>query len=118
MKDHVGREDELIMPGAVVVRPSSVRMIVAKLGADGNEPIGPPGDANRMLGIIRGEASSAAHLVIKIFVSHGEECVPCDPKHGVVHNRPLRRVTAMDRKRAASKWHLVRGMINGVVFPH
>ena len=71
MKDHVGRKDELIMPGAVVVRPGSVRMIVAKLRANGNEPIGPPGDADRMLGIIGGEASPAANLVVKIFVTHG-----------------------------------------------
>jgi len=75
MKDHVGREDELIMLGAIVVRPSSVRMIVAKLRADGNEFIGPPRDADCMLGIIRGEASAAPNLVVKIFIAHGTSSV-------------------------------------------
>jgi len=71
MKDYVRREDELIMSGAVVVSAVRIRMIKSKLGSNSYKLVGPPGDADGMLGIVRGEASPAADLVVKIFVTHG-----------------------------------------------
>ncbi len=71
MKDYVGREDELVMPGSVVKGSLSVRVVIPKLGTYGNELVWPPGDAYGMLRIVGGEASPAPNLVLKIFVSHG-----------------------------------------------
>src|SRR4029453_18709034 len=71
-----------------------------------------------MLGIVRGEAGPTADLVVKIFVTHREERVPGDSEHRIVEDRPLGRITVLDRKRAASKRYLGRWMINGIVFPH
>src|SRR6516165_1423853 len=118
VENHVGSKSELIMPSSVVVYPFSIRMIVTKLGAYGNKLVGPPGDADGMLGIVRGKASPATDFVVEIFVSHGKEGVRGKPKHGVVHHRPLGRVTVMDWKRPASKRHLWGWMIDRVVFPH
>src|SRR4029077_9274471 len=71
MENHVRRKDQLVMPGAVVVRPLSVRVVKTKFGPNSNKLVGPPGYADGMLGIVRGEASPAADLVVKIFVTHG-----------------------------------------------
>lgn len=71
VEDRIRGKSELIMPGSIVVYPFSIRMIKTKLGAYGNNLVGPPGDADGMLGIVRGEASPAADLVAKIFVTHG-----------------------------------------------
>ena len=106
MENHIRREGELVMPGSVVVYSFSVGMIVPEFRTDRNEFIGPPGDTDRMLRIVRGKASPATDLVVEIFVSHGKECVWCKPKHGVVDHRALGRLTVMDGKRAASKRHL------------
>ena len=71
VEDHIRAKHELIMPGSIVVYSFSIRMIITKLGAYGNNLVGPPGDADGMRGIVRGEASPAADLVVKIFVAHG-----------------------------------------------
>ena len=93
-------------------------MIKSKLGTNGNKFVRPPGDADGMLRVFRSKAGPAADLVVKIFVTHGEERISGDPKHGVIHDRPLRRITVLDRKRAALKRYFVGWMINGIVFPH
>ena len=48
-------------------------MIKSKLGTNGNKLVGPPSDTDGMLGIVRGKAGPAPDLVVKIFVTHGEE---------------------------------------------
>ena len=74
MEDHVRDKDELIMPRAVIVTLCSVvRMIKPKLGTNSNELVRPPGNTDGMLGVVRGKASPAPDLVVKIFVAHGEE---------------------------------------------
>jgi len=75
VENHVGGKHELVMPRSVVIHPFIVRMIVAKLWTYGDELIGPPGNSNGMLRILRREASPAANLVVKIFISHGKEGV-------------------------------------------
>ena len=111
MEDHVCAKDELVMPGSVVKGSLSVRVVIPKLGTNRNDFIWPPRDADSMLGIICGEASPAADLVVKIFVTHREERVPSDSEHRIVDDRPLGRITVLDRKRAASKRYLGRWML-------
>jgi len=98
MDNHVSGKDKLIVLRPIIVRPFSIGMIVPKLRADRNKLVRPPGDADGMLGIICSKASATADLVVKIFIAYGKEGVWCDPKHGVVHNRPFGRVTVLDRK--------------------
>ena len=71
VEDHVGGEGELVMSCSVVVYSFIVGMIVTKLGAYCKKLVGPPGDANGMLGIVRREAGPTTNLVVKIFVTHG-----------------------------------------------
>ncbi len=87
MEDHVGDKGELVMPRSVVVRPFIVRMIVTKLWTYGDELVGPPGNSNGMLRILRREASPAPNLVIKIFVSNGEKGARSNAEHRVVDHR-------------------------------
>ena len=64
------------------------------------------------------KARPAAHLVLKVLVPDGEERIPGNPEHGVIHDRPLRRITIPHRKRAALEWHLFCRMVYGVVHVH
>src|SRR6478752_10670266 len=118
MENHVRRKDQLVMPGAVVVRPLSVRVVITKLGPNSNKLVGPPGDPDGMFGILCGKPSPGTHLVVKVFIPHREKRARCNPKHCVIHDSPFRRITVLDRKRAALKRYLSRWMINGIVFPH
>src|SRR4029077_14084605 len=116
--NHVGNERELIMPGSVIVRAIIVRMVESELGANSNKFIRPPSNADGMFGILCGKAGPGTHLVVKVFIPHREKRARCNPKHCVIHDSPLRRITVLNRKRAALKRYLGRWMINGVVFPH
>ena len=93
MEDHVGGKDELIMPGSVIVRPRGIGVVIAQLGPDGDEFVWPPGNADGVLRVLGGKAGPAAHLVVHVFVADREERIPGNPKHGVIDDRPLRRVT-------------------------
>src|ERR1700730_7510963 len=72
VEDHVRREGELIMSGAVVVGPHVIGMVVAQFGTNGDESVRPPGDADGMFRILCGKAGAAADFVIEIFVSNAE----------------------------------------------
>src|SRR6476660_9650133 len=103
VEDHVCAKDELVMPGSVVEGSLSVRVVIAKLGPYGNELVWPPGDADGMFGILCGKPSPGTHLVVKVFIPHREERARGNPEHRVVHDCPLRRITVLNRKRAALK---------------
>ena len=75
VEDHIRRKDELVMPGSIVIRPCSVRVVIPKLGTNRNDFIWPPRDADSMLGIICGEASPATDLIVKIFIAHGKKAL-------------------------------------------
>ena len=60
MEDYIRGKDELVVPCTIVIRSRSVGMIKSKLGAYGNYLVRPPGDADGMLGIVRGKAGPAA----------------------------------------------------------
>jgi hypothetical protein len=118
VEDHVGGKSELIMPGSVAVYPFCIRMIITKFGAYGYKLVGPPSDADGMLGIVRGEAGPTADLVVKIFVSHGEKGTGRNPEHRVIQHRPFRRISISHRKGAALKRDLIGRMINRVFHVH
>lgn len=118
MKDHVGGKGQLVMPGSIIVRPFSVGMVIPKLRADRNELIGPPRNADRVLGIVSGEASSAPDLVIKIFVSQSEKGARGNAKHRVVDHCPLGRIAVSDGERPTLKRHFAGRMINRVSHEH
>ena len=73
MEDYVSGEDKLILPSTVVVGRDIVGMIVSKLGPDSDQLVRPPGDADGMFGIRGGKPGATADLVVKIFITHGEE---------------------------------------------
>ena len=98
VEDHVGGKDELVMSGSIIVRPCSVRMIKPKLGAYGDEFVWPPGNTDGMLRIVRSETRSASHLVLKVLVPDGEECIPGNPEHRIIADGPLGCIAIPDRK--------------------
>src|SRR4029077_3137852 len=84
MEDYVRREDELIVPRAVVVGSLIVRMIKPELGTNGDEFVRPVSDADGMFRIQRRKPRAAADLIVKDLVAHREERVASDPKHRVI----------------------------------
>jgi hypothetical protein len=92
VENHVSGKDELVVSCSIIVRSFGIRVVIPKLRTYGYEHVRLPGDADGMLRIIGGEASPAANLVFKIFVSHGEEGTGRNTKHRVVHHRPFRRI--------------------------
>ena len=60
--DYVGHEDELIVPGSVIVRARVVGVIKAKFGTNGDDFVRPPGDTDGVLRIIGSEARPAPTL--------------------------------------------------------
>ena len=84
VEDHVGGKDELVMPGSVIKGSCSVRVVIAKLGTYGNELVRPPGNTDRMLGIVRGKASPAPDFILEVFISDREEGAGSDSEHRVV----------------------------------
>ena len=53
------------MPGPVIVRSIIVRMVESELGANGDEFVRPPGNADGMFGILCGKAGPAPTLSLK-----------------------------------------------------
>src|SRR4029077_16956914 len=91
--NHISNERELIMPGPVIVRAIIVGMVESELGANSDEFILPPSNADGMFGILCGKPGPGTHLLVKVFIPHREERARCNPEHRVIHNRPLRRIT-------------------------
>src|ERR1700736_813851 len=118
VEDHVGDKSELVVTRSIIIRGDVVRMIVSKFRTNSHEFVRPPRDTDGMLRVLRSEARAATNLVFKVFVPNGKEGARRKPKHGVVDNRPLRRVTVPYRKRTALEWHLLGRMIHRVVHVH
>jgi len=71
-----------------------------------------------MFGIRRGKPGATSNLVVKIFVTHGEERIPGQPEHRVVQHRPFRRITASHWKRATLKGHVFGWVIDRIFHVH
>src|SRR6202035_1491852 len=73
MEDYVGDKRELAPARSVIIRVGVVRVIESEFGTNGNEFVRPIGDANCVFGVLRGKAGPGTHLVVKVFIPHGEE---------------------------------------------
>src|SRR4030095_16819323 len=78
-------------------------MIETQFGSERNDLIGPPCDADGMLGVFRCVTGATANDIVVKLIPHREERRWRNSKHCVVKNSPFRSVTGFHWKRTTLK---------------